>query len=125
MWEMLRQLYTVFAAVPPIGYVITYGMVRFVTKSKAKAHRWAMDVTAFFLLSAVSVLWYNVTGGRGWLAVLTMYVLLGFGLGLLQWWVRGHMDIRKWFIALWRMGFVFLVLLYLLLFVIGIFKHGS
>lgn len=120
MWEMLRQLYAFFAAMPPIGYLVTYGIVLSVTKSKTTAHLRALDVTTLLLLSAVSVLWYNVTGGKGWLAVLTLYILLGTGLGLLQWWVRGRFHFRKWLRGLWRFGFLFLALFYLLLFGIGI-----
>lgn len=120
MWGVLRHLYAFFVAVPPVGYFLTYWIVRFMTKNKTTAHMRALDVTAVLLLSAVSVLWYNVTGGIGWLAILMLYVLLGAGLALLQWWVRGGFHFRKWLRSLWRLGFIFLVIFYFVLFGIGV-----
>jgi len=123
MWEMLRYLSAFFVAIPPFGYLVTYGIVYAVTKNKSTAHLRALDVTTILLLSAVSVLWYNVTGGKGWLAVLTLYVLLGAGLAALQRWVRGRIHFRRWLRGLWRFGFLFLALFYCVLFGIGIFTQ--
>ncbi len=123
MWEMLRKLYAILAAMPPVGYLITYGLVYIVTKNRPLAHLRALDVTTLLLLSAVSVLWYNVTGGQGWVVVLSLFIFLGTCLALLQWWIRGHFHLRRWLRALWRLGFLLLSVLYVMLFVYGIFSR--
>lgn len=121
MWDLFRKFYAILAAMPPIGYLFTYGLIYIVTKNRLLARLRALDVTTLFLLSAVSVLWYNVTGGSGWILVLSLFLLLGISLAFAQWWIRGQFHFRKWLRGVWRIGFLLLSALYVFLFVIGIF----
>lgn len=114
---------TFLAVAPFVTFFVVWAISYLVYKSKKKATEMAMDITVFFLIAAVSAMFNEVfnTGVGFWLILLLLLLATGL-LGNVQNRVKGRLDFAKLYRVIWRMGFLFLALVYVLLLLIGIIK---
>jgi hypothetical protein len=85
----------------------------------------AMDVTTALLVGCVAVLFDRIFGigsSFGVYLIILVLLLLGGFLGNIQFRKRGTVDTKKVFRAVWRIGFLFMSVLYVLFMFIGIGK---
>jgi hypothetical protein len=119
------------------GFIYTYAMLTSVVflifpfvglavyafgHDKKVAVQRATDITMFFLIGAVAVLYDMIfdTSIKGvWIIIFFLLLLTGL-LGNLQNRKRGKIDLRKVIRAVWRLGFITLVIFYLLFMLVGI-----
>lgn len=116
IWNVLTGTYKIMAAMPFIPFLIVYyvGVMR--GRQKKDAIRLAMDVTTIFLIGIVSALLSTRTGSSLGFFVILLVMLVGAGLiGNAQTRVRGAIDPRRIFRAVWRLSFFAMAVLYLLL----------
>jgi hypothetical protein len=121
------------------GFIYTYAMLTSVVflifpfvglavyafgNDKKVAVQRATDITMFFLIGAVAVLYDMIfdTSIKGvWIIIFFLLLLTGL-LGNLQNRKRGKIDLRKVIRAVWRLGFITLVIFYLLFMLVGIIQ---
>jgi hypothetical protein len=122
MINLFTNFYAYMAIIPFIPFLIVCAAAYFMTNNGKKAIVWAMDITTFFLIGAVSVM-YNVVfpsglGGIWWIVLL--FLITGGLIANMQNKLKGQIDPRRIVRAVWRLGFLFLSLFYVLLFIVGI-----
>jgi len=116
-WDWLMSTYAVLASVPFLVFpVVWLPALLFLGDKKAAVQR-AADVTAFFLIGSVAALYDQLfrTSFKGfYLILLGMLLLTGF-LGNAQNRIRGRVNPRKLVRAVWRISFLALSLIYIVL----------
>ncbi|AIQ25510.1 DUF3397 domain-containing protein [Paenibacillus sp. FSL E2-8871] len=112
--------------IPIIPFLIVYFIGRGLKKDKKKTFMLAMDVTTFFLLLSVSALFNNLfNNGFGFYLIL-LIVLISTGLiGGAQNRLKGKVDGKRLFRAVWRLSFFFMSVGYLLFMFVGLIKYIS
>ncbi|HBS43980.1 MAG TPA: DUF3397 domain-containing protein [Paenibacillus sp.] len=112
--------------IPIIPFLIVYFIGRGLKKDKRKTFMLAMDVTTFFLLLSVSALFNNLfNNGFGFYLIL-LIVLISTGLiGGAQNRLKGKVDGKRLFRAVWRLSFFFMSVGYLLFMFVGLIKYIS
>lgn len=112
--------------IPIIPFLIVYFIGRRLKKDKKKTFMLAMDVTTFFLLLSVSALFNNLfNNGFGFYLIL-LIVLISTGLiGGAQNRLKGKVDGKRLFRAVWRLSFFFMSAGYLLFMFVGLIKYIS
>ncbi|MEK4238932.1 DUF3397 domain-containing protein [Paenibacillus sp. FSL H7-0714] len=112
--------------IPIIPFLIVYFIGRGLKKDKKKTFMHAMDVTTFFLLLSVSALFNNLfNNGFGFYLIL-LIVLISTGLiGGAQNRLKGKVDGKRLFRAVWRLSFFFMSVGYLLFMFVGLIKYIS
>ncbi|WP_235680129.1 DUF3397 domain-containing protein [Paenibacillus albicereus] len=124
LWESLKTIYAVLAAVPFLPFAAVYFGSRLLAGDKDRSFRLAMDVTTLLLIGCVAVLFNRVFSTTFGLYGILLLMLLGGGfIGNLQHRRRGKVDAAKAFRAVWRAGFFVMSLLYVLLMATGITQH--
>jgi Protein of unknown function (DUF3397). len=123
LWESVRHIYAFLAVIPVIPFVLIYWGYGSFTNDRKKAFMLAMDVTTVLLVGCVAVLFDNIFGGKfGFYLIVLVLLLLGGFIGNIQFRKRGAVDTKKVFRAVWRIGFLFMSVLYVLFMFIGIGK---
>jgi len=123
--DVLVNVYALLGTVPFLLFPLAGLSVYLAVRDRKKAVRFAADFTMFFLIGSVSVAYDELfrTSIKGfWLVLLLLLVLTGF-LGNLQNRMRGRLDPDRLFKAVWRIGFLLLSVVYVLLLLIGIIKQ--
>jgi len=88
------------------------------------AQVWAMDLTTPFLIIAVSALYNYIFGSSfGFYLIMLILIVLAGLLGSMQNRKRGRVEPGRLFKGLWRMSFLILVPLYLILGISGFIVH--
>ncbi|MBD3918001.1 DUF3397 domain-containing protein [Paenibacillus sp. PR3] len=123
LWESVRQVYAFLAVIPVIPFALIYWGYGSFANDRKKAFMLAMDVTTVLLVGCVAVLFNNIFGGSfGFYLIVLVLLLLGGFIGNMQFRKRGAVDSKKVFRAVWRIGFLFMSVLYVLFMFIGIGK---
>lgn len=123
LWESVRLVYAFLAVIPVIPFALIYWGYGSLTNDKKKAFMLAMDVTTVLLVGCVAVLFNSIFGGKfGFYLIILVLLLLGGFIGNLQFRKKGAVDTKKVFRAVWRIGFLFMSVLYVLFMFIGIGK---
>lgn len=122
--EALSNLFAFVVTLPFVGFLLLYVGFYLYFENRRSAIRWSMDITTFFLILSVSIMYYKIFSSSFgfWLIFLLFLVLLGL-IGGLQNQIRGTIHLAKMLRGAWRLGFVFLAFGYVLLFVWGISKN--
>ncbi|MBY3621643.1 DUF3397 domain-containing protein [Acinetobacter sp. CUI P1] len=125
MGLLLNSVITL-SLIPIIPFLIVYFIGRGLKKDKKKTFMLAMDVTTFFLLLSVSALFNNLfDNGFGFYLIL-LIVLISTGLiGGAQNRLKGKVDGKRLFRAVWRLSFFFMSVGYLLFMFVGLIKYIS
>lgn len=125
IWNILLNVYAMLGTVPFLVFPIVGLLAYAIGKDKKAALRLAMDVTAFFLIGTVSALYDQIIGTeiKGFWIILFLLLLLTGILGNAQNRIHGKLNPEKLLKAVWRLGFVMLVLFAVLLMLIGIIQQ--
>lgn len=116
LWNALTDVYMVLAGLPFIPFLIVYFTCAVRGMDKKKAIRLSMDVTNVFLIGIVAALLSTLTGSSFGFFFILLVMLIGAGLiGNAQNRLRGKIDPRKIFRAIWRLSFFAMAILYVLL----------
>lgn len=123
---LLMNSVITLSLIPIIPFLIVYFIGRGLKKDKKKTFMLAMDVTTFFLLLSVSALFNNLfDNGFGFYLIL-LIVLISTGLiGGAQNRLKGKVDGKRLFRAVWRLSFFFMSIGYLLFMFVGLIKYIS
>jgi hypothetical protein len=123
---LLMNSVVTLSLIPIVPFFIVYFIGRRLKKDKKKTFMLAMDVTTFFLLLSVSALFNNLfNNGFGFYLIL-LIVLISTGLiGGAQNRLKGKVDGKRLFRAVWRLSFFFMSVGYLLFMFVGLIKYIS
>ena len=123
---LLMNSVITLSLIPIVPFLIVYLIGRGLKKDKKKTFMLAMDVTTFFLLLSVSALFNNLfNNGFGFYLIL-LIVLISTGLiGGAQNRLKGKVDGKRLFRAVWRLSFFFMSVGYLLFMFVGLIKYIS
>lgn len=125
IWNILLNVYAILGTVPFLVFPIIGLFAYAIGKDKKAALRIAMDVTTFFLIGSVSALYDQVIGTeiKGFWIILFLLLLLTGILGNAQNRIHGKLNPEKLLRAVWRLGFLMLVVFAVLLLLIGIVQQ--
>lgn len=117
---MFTALFAGMAALPIIPFLLIYAVLNiFVVKNAKTAFGWAANATTVFLIAA-NISLINLLGtspqGKGGVIIFMLFAIMTGALGLLQWSKRHEINITRLARAVWRLGFLCLSLLYIILF---------
>lgn len=122
--DWLSNMYAYLAVLPFISFILIWFICYVLVKDKKKTTKMAVDGTTLFLWGAVYILCQMVLSSvlLFWLVVLFLLILSGMiGWGQNQ--KRGVIDGWKIFKTVWRIAFLPLIMLYILLILIGIIQY--
>lgn len=123
---LLMNSVIALSIIPILPFLIVYFIGIGLKKDKKKTILIAMDVTTFFLVLSVSAL-FNIAfeNGFGFYLIL-LIVLISAGLiGGAQNRLKGKVDGKRLFRAVWRISFFFMSAGYLLFMIVGLIKQIS
>lgn len=123
----LHNLYASLSVLPFLTFLVLWFILYVWRKDKKFATIRAMDVTMVFLIGAVSGLLDQVLGlnfGGLWMIVLVMLIAIGL-LGNAQQRMKGKVDVIKAVRIVWRIGFMVLCVLYVVLMLIGMITYAA
>ncbi|WNS43813.1 DUF3397 domain-containing protein [Paenibacillus sp. MMS20-IR301] len=124
--EFLRNSFGVFSVIPIVPFLIVYFAGIGLKIEKRKIFLLAMDVTTLFLLMSVSGLFNIVFDSTFGFYLILLIVLISAGLiGGAQNRLKGKVDGKRLFRAVWRLAFFFLGVSYVLFMVIGLIQYIS
>lgn len=114
--DALVYVYAGFAVLPPVTFALVYFAALWRTGDRKRSVRTAMDITTAFLIGAVAALINSLTKSRFGLWLILLAMLVGGGLmGGAQARLRGEVDVRRLARAVWRISFLVLSVLYIVL----------
>ncbi|WP_281888147.1 DUF3397 domain-containing protein [Paenibacillus sp. YYML68] len=121
MINWLQHVYSFFALVPFVAFLITWFIVYSITRNKRRSTHLSMDITTLFLIGSVAMMSSSVFGSRMlfWTILLLFLVAAGL-LGNMQNRVKGRIDLVKIARTLSRLAFLVLSVCYAVLLVIGV-----
>jgi hypothetical protein len=124
LYQSLITLYTWLAVFPFISFVIIWFVVYAFLKNKKMTTRLSMDITMFFLIGSVSATWNHLFHVEFGFWMIIFVLLVAFGLiGGYQNQTKKHSDLLKVFRVVWRLGFLALFALYIILLLLIIVKN--
>lgn len=112
------------SAVPLIPFFLVMVIHYLIVKDKWRALLLAMDITTLFLILAVSGMFKQIFGsGMGFYLVLLFMLICGGLIGGAQNRLKGRVDPKRLFRAVWRISFLLTGLLYLVFFLVGFIPY--
>ncbi|WP_253187189.1 DUF3397 domain-containing protein [Paenibacillus sp. GP183] len=122
--EILLNLYSWLAALPFVTFIVIWFGVYLFLKNKKLTTRLSMDITMLFLIGSVSVIWNQLFQAKFGFWLIILVLLISFGLiGGYQNQAKGKTDLLKVFRVVWRLGFLTLSVLYIVLLLANILKN--
>lgn len=121
----LGDLYAYLAALPFGVFALVWIAYYMRTQDRKLASTRAIDITMVFLVGAVAALLDQVISlsiGGIWLILLIFLISIGL-IGNAQQRLKGKVDAAKAIRVVWRVGFLILSVLYILLLLIGILVY--
>lgn len=110
--------------VPFISFIALWFISYLIFKNKKRSTAIAIDVTMFFLIIVVSVMFNEIfNSGLGFWLILLFFLIAAGLMGSAQTRLKGRLDAGKLYRVIWRIGFVVLGVLYILFIFIGIIKN--
>ncbi|MNI47077.1 hypothetical protein D3C73_1015740 [compost metagenome] len=123
---MLQNSFVTLGVIPFVPFLLVYFIGIGLKQDKRRTFLLAMDVTTLFLLLSVSAL-FNIlfNAGFGFYFIL-LIVLISAGLiGGAQTRLKGKVDGKRLFRAVWRLSFFFLGTLYVLFMIVALIQYIS
>lgn len=122
--SLLLNGFIFLSLVPFVPFLITYAINRLKGRPKKLAIGMAMDITTPFLYISVAALFNNTFNTTSGFYIFLLILLLGIGLiGGAQNRLKGKVDYKRLFRAVWRVSFLFLSIGYIVLLITGILKY--
>ncbi|GGF77939.1 hypothetical protein GCM10010912_23720 [Paenibacillus albidus] len=124
--EFLRNSFITLSVIPVVPFLMVYFIGMGLKKDRKSTFLLAMDITTVFLLLSVSALFNNIfQSGFGFYLIL-LIVLISAGLiGGAQNRLKGKVDGKRLFRAVWRLCFLFMGVGYLMFMFVGLIKYIS
>ncbi|MFC5450201.1 DUF3397 domain-containing protein [Paenibacillus aestuarii] len=122
--NILSTIYATMAVAPFITFILLWFLVYVFLKDKKMTTRLTMDITTIFLIGSVSLMWnrlFQTTFGF-WLIVLVLLIAFGM-IGGYQTQLKGKADLLKVSRVVWRLSFLGLSTLYVILFLLHVGKN--
>jgi hypothetical protein len=124
LYDFFVNVYSLLAAFPFITFIIVWFAVYFFLKNKKTTTRLSMDITMLFLIGSVAVIWNHLFQAQFGFWLIVLMLLIAFGLiGGFQNHAKGQTDLVKVFRIVWRLGFLTLSILYIVLLLANIVKN--
>lgn len=124
--KFFADLYAVMATIPFFTFVVIYLLVKWLKGDRRTALIWAMNITTFFLISAVTAM-YGLLAKPAAAAfywwILLFWLLVSGVLGFLQIKLKGRIQPVKLTVVTWKLTFFVLAAAYILLFFMGIAQY--
>lgn len=116
VFDFMRSIYAGLALIPFLTFIVIWFLIYLFLKDKKSSTRLSMDFTTLFLIGSVSALWNKVfqTSFGFWLIVLVLLIVYGL-IGGYQTKEKGRTDLLKLSRMVWRLSFLGLSALYILL----------
>ncbi|MBP1992809.1 DUF3397 family protein [Paenibacillus eucommiae] len=123
VFNIFTTIYAWLAVFPLATFVIAWFVLYFFLKDKKLSTRLSMDITMLFLIGHVSALWNQLFAAKFGFWLILLLLLIAFGLiGGYQNRTKGQTNLLKVFRAVWRMGFIALTGLYVILLLLRLLK---
>lgn len=122
--DWLASIYAFLSVIPFVSFFLIWFLCYALIKDKKKSTKLAVDGTTFFLWGVAYILCRQVLSSTllFWLVILFMLIFAGW-IGWEQNSKRGAVDGWKVFRIVWRISFLPLIVLYILLIVTGIVQY--
>ncbi|MBD0379161.1 DUF3397 domain-containing protein [Paenibacillus sedimenti] len=122
--NFFSTIYAIFAVAPFITFVILWFIVYFFLKDKKITTRLTMDITTVFLIGSVSLMWNQLFQSTFGFWLIMLVLLISFGIiGGYQTHLKGKTELLKVSRVVWRLSFLGLSALYIVLFLLNIGKN--
>ncbi|CAM2828772.1 DUF3397 domain-containing protein [Paenibacillus sediminis] len=122
--NLLLGSLTFMSTLPFFPFLIVYYGYYFWKRERKSAILLAMDVTTFFLIFSVSALFNHFFDSRFGFYLILLILLIAIGLiGSAQNRLKGKVNGKRLFRAVWRLSFMFMSTSYMIFVVIGIFNY--
>ncbi|OMD17887.1 DUF3397 domain-containing protein [Paenibacillus odorifer] len=123
---LLMDSVITLSVIPIVPFLIVFFIGKGLRKDKKKTFMLAMDVTTFFLLLSVSALFNNIfNSGFGFYLILIIVLISAGLIGGAQNRMKGKVDGKRLFRAVWRLSFFFMSVGYLLFMFVGLITYIS
>lgn len=122
----LKDSFVALSVIPFVPFLLIYIGGLLMKSDKRKTFFLAMDVTTLFLLLCVSALFNNQFHSRFGFFLILLFVLISAGLiGGAQNRLKGKVDGKRLFRAVWRLSFFLMSFGYVLFMVVGLIQYIS
>lgn len=122
MKVIVEFLFGTLIMVPILIHVIGYLIFRKITKNNSKSFGYAADITTFFLIFSVylsvSTLWSELVG----IMIFAFAIIVGIILTIFEWKTKREMEVIPLMRKIWRILFVYLSFIYIVVWIIGIIQ---
>ncbi|MNI05762.1 hypothetical protein D3C73_587240 [compost metagenome] len=124
--ELLRNSFISLSVIPVVPFLIVYFIGVGLRKEKRNTLLLAMDITTLFLFFSVSALFNTIFKMDFGFYLILLIVLISAGLiGGAQNRLKGNVDGKRLFRAVWRLSFFFMGTMYVLFMVVGLVHYIS
>lgn len=124
--DFLRNSFIALSVIPVVPFLVIYFAGKGFKQESKKTVMLAMDITTLFLLLSVSALFNIIFGSDFGFYLILLIVLISAGLiGGAQNRLKGKVDKKRLFRAVWRLTFFFMSISYVLFMVVGIIQYIS
>lgn len=122
--EFLKTFYITLSVIPYVVFAAVWAVCYLLWKNKKRSTQLAMDVTTFFLITSVAGLANSTMNFKfsWWFIILVLLIAFGV-VGGYQYRLKGESDVAKVFRLIWRLSFVVLAVLYVILLFIELIRH--
>ncbi|NEU29477.1 DUF3397 domain-containing protein [bacterium LRH843] len=115
MLNLVAWVMATVVTIPPVGWYITYFISVKLMRSKPKAMRAASDYTSILFMAAVYFIMYELWNRSFLWVILAVFFLIALLFTWMHWSVSGDIHTKKLFKGIWRLNFIFFLMVYLLL----------
>ncbi|WP_027091091.1 DUF3397 domain-containing protein [Cohnella thermotolerans] len=122
-WDALVKAYAALAVVPIIPFLLVFAVVNLRSGDRKRAIKLSMDITTVFLIGCVSSLLNRMGTSFGPYIILLFMLIAGGLIGGAQNRLRGRVDTAKLIRAIWRLSFLVMSVLYVLLMLVELAKR--
>ncbi|KGE18125.1 DUF3397 domain-containing protein [Paenibacillus wynnii] len=124
--ELLQNSVITLSVIPFIPFLLVYFISIALKKDKKKSFLLAMDVTTLFLLLSVSALFNIIFQNNFGFYLFLLIILIAAGLiGGAQNRLKGKVDGKRLFRAVWRLSFMLMSIGYLVFMFVGLIQYIS
>jgi hypothetical protein len=119
-FKLFAALMTIPVFIPFIMFALVYFSLNWKHKNRRMAITYAVNVTTFFLITAVVLMHGMIKDVDSLNAIWWITIFFSTMVALIVWLqlkVKGKTDIPRMFRAVWRLAFVFFTLAYFFLFI--------
>lgn len=122
MKVVIELLAGTFIMLPIIVLVVSYWILRKLTKQPSKSFGYSADVTTFFLIFSVYLSISTLWNGRLGAIIFSVALMIAIVMTYIEWRKKVEIEVIPLLRKIWRIHFVYLSLVYLAIWIIGIIQ---